>query len=235
MTSEIKNDKEKLPPDFRIGILGALGSGKSTVAELIGKNLQGSEVIEEKFRKNPHLAKFYKNPSMWSFHSQTRFLLDKVGQYSGLPDEGIIIIVPSVEMDRLYALTHRQMDWMTEAEWDLYQWLYGSLIKAKRITSPDIYIAVTANDDILVERIKQRATQPGRKAERWILKNYPEYPVKLARNVENWVRKKARSKPILVVDTSICDCTTSLGRIRVVSMTNNFIKEAIKEKSILAS
>lgn len=235
MTSENDKDKEKFPRNFRIGILGALGSGKTTVAGLLRDNQPGCFVIEENFGLNPYLAKFYENPARWSFHSQSWFLISKVEQYTQLRCSGGEILDPPLEMDRLYALTQFQMGWMTQAEWSLYQWLYDSLIAEKRILPPDIYVAVEAPDELLLKRIETRAESHDRSFERWILTKYPEYPIRLARNVEHWVEGSSGPTPVLVIDTGVYDCATEKGRVQVSALADGFIRQMINEKSFLPS
>jgi deoxyadenosine/deoxycytidine kinase len=235
MTSENKKDEEKLPRNFRIGILGALGSGKSTVAGLLHESRAGCFVIEENFGQNPYLARFYQDRSRWSFHSQSWFLMSKVEQYAKLAGRGVEILDPPLEMDRIYAQTQFEMGWMSLLEWSLYQRLYDSLIIEKRLKSPDLYIAVEASEEILLNRIKKRAESPERFSERWILTNCPEYPMRLARNVEHWVEGSSGPTPVLVIDTGVYDCATRAGRVQVAGMAEDVIKQVLSEKNFLPS
>ncbi len=235
MTGEIKKNEEKIAPNLRIGVIGALGSGKSTVSGLIHENMPGSFVIEERFGLNPHLAKFYKEPKRWSLHSQTWFLTQKLEQYSKMSGLGTEIVDPPLEMDWLYAHTQFQMGWMSSDEWTLYQGLYETLVTEKGISSPGIFIAIKAADEVLLSRIRERAKNPDRFFERWILKKYPEYPVRLARNVEQWVANNAGETPILTIDTSKLDCSNHLGRIQVAGMTDGYIRQFLSERASLPS
>lgn len=235
MTGEIKKEKEKANSFLRVGVLGALGSGKTTVGKLLNEEWPKSALVEENFGQNPFLAQFYENPHLWSFHSQMWFLVNKIKQLTGLKRRGVQIIDPPLEMDRLYALTQFQMGWMNKDEWDLYEKGRESLIEEKKIRPPDIYFAAVVPEEILLQRIARRAMQPERSFERWIMAEYPDYPVNLARNVSDWARQNAGMVPILTIDTSVADCSTRAGRIAVAGFTRGFINQVLSERTFFPS
>ena len=70
--------KTMLPPGFRVEICGAIGCGKSTLAEGLGK--AGAESLLEKVDTHPYLTAFYAEPHKYAFEKNMFFLLDYIHQ-----------------------------------------------------------------------------------------------------------------------------------------------------------
>lgn len=181
-----------------IGILGCLGSGKTTLSNELGSRW-GVEPIEEKFPVNPFLAKFYEDPPEYSFKSQVFFLTSKVNQLKNMNRTGVSIIDPTLDMDFIYAKTHHKMGWMSDGEWNLYQELFGAYISREDLTYPDMHIVVSASSKDLKDRIIKR----NRPYEMWILKKYPEYLDKLSESVDEWREKNKGHGFVFSADTSV--------------------------------
>lgn len=62
-----------------IAVTGTMGSGKTTAAKLLAKEL-GLTLLEENFGENAFLPRFYTEMKRWAFHSQTFFLMEKITQ-----------------------------------------------------------------------------------------------------------------------------------------------------------
>ena len=60
-----------------IAVMGTMGSGKTTAARLIAKELPFT-LAEEHVTDNAFLPRFYKDMKRWAFHSQVFFLLEKL-------------------------------------------------------------------------------------------------------------------------------------------------------------
>lgn len=211
---------ERLKRHIIVGLVGPVGAGKSTLAVELGKKW-GVAPIEENFGTNPYLEDFYTSPGEYSFKCQEWFLEQKALQLASIDTSRISIIDPSIEMDFLYAETHRRLGWMTEAEWNRYRMAFISLRSKYGIEPPDISIVVNANDTkVLLERIKTR----GRKYELIMLESHPEYFLKLKETVDEWTLKKYPEK--IVFDASYYnflpggkDLNEVLGRIEGITAT----------------
>lgn len=190
MTSEFRERLTKEPKT--IGLLGPIGSGKSTLSKALSENL-GIERVEENFPENPFLKSFYENPAEFSFRSQLWFLKSTIDQISSLPSGKSRIFDPANEMNYLFAKTHLDMGWMSQHEFDLYTEIYMIFKQKSHIKNPDLYLCLHTNMDTLTRRIKER----GRPYEMLMLKNYPEYLSKLSRNVNGFM-----SGNVIFVDTN---------------------------------
>lgn len=194
-----KIEEERLQkPRLIIGILGCLGSGKTTISKELG-NRWGVEPIEEDYPLNPFLAEFYENPYEYSFKSQVFFLTSKFNQLKNLNRDNVSIIDPTLDMDFIYAKTHHKMGWMSDGEWNLYQELFAAYLSRENLVYPDMHIVVSASSEDLKERIKKR----NRPYEMRILKEYPEYLDKLSKSVDEWREKNKDYGFVFSTDTSV--------------------------------
>jgi deoxyadenosine/deoxycytidine kinase len=216
-----RKGKEQEPgsKDLRIGIVGPMGVGKSTLAGLLLDQF-GPEVITESFQQNPFLAGFYKEPRRYSFKSQMWFLVDKVKALSGYSPRGGIID-PTLEMDKAYAEAQYRLGMMNEAEWDLYCMLFETLSSVSTVPSPDLFVSVKAPAEVLQQRIRTR----GRVYELWMLENYPEYLDKLIEVVADWEKEVGNRRPIVVVDSQRYNFVTSgYDQVNVLAQINQAVR-----------
>lgn len=190
MTTEFK---EKIKTSHvLIGMMGAIGAGKSTLSENLSRELE-IKLVQENFPMNPYLEKFYGEPKTYSFRSQAWFLRSTIDQMVSIKDTltgESSILDPANEMNFLFAKTHRDMGWMTDREFSLYKWLYKSLNSASGVKTPDLYVWVYSPDIKLLEkRIKERA----RPFELKFFDKYPDYLPALNQNLLNFVSGAGRS------------------------------------------
>ena len=68
---------------FYIAVEGPIGVGKTSLANLISKEL-GARLVLEQFEENPFLPEFYKDPERYSFQTQLFFLLSGIGSNKSL-------------------------------------------------------------------------------------------------------------------------------------------------------
>ena len=59
---------------YYIAIEGPIGVGKTSLSNLMSKEL-GARLVLEEFEENPFLPDFYKDPERYSFQTQLFFLL----------------------------------------------------------------------------------------------------------------------------------------------------------------
>ncbi|KKU10136.1 MAG: Deoxynucleoside kinase [Candidatus Woesebacteria bacterium GW2011_GWB1_45_5] len=185
--------KERLAKEpITIGVLGPIGSGKSTLCRILSERLN-VERIEENFSENPFLKDFYKNPQQFSFRSQLWFLKSTVDQLMEIRENRTRILDPANEMNFLYAETHRRLGWMSKHEFEIYNKLYVVLTEKSGIKTPDLYLCINAKLSVLQERIIKR----GRPFELTMLKNHPHYLSNLSAEVDAF-----RAGNFLQIDTT---------------------------------
>jgi deoxyadenosine/deoxycytidine kinase len=207
-----KNEIIKEKKYLEVGFVGTIGAGKTELSGLLGKRW-GIEPIEEKYPENPFLANFYNDPFAdgASFKSQFWFMTEKIEQLKKVNTNEVRIIDPSLVMDRLYAKTHHQMGYMKDEEWNLYRGVFETLTTEANITYPDMFVVVTADIDVLIQRIVDR----GRPYEKWLLNN-KDYLVELQKAVEEWGKtpeKGVFKLPINTSDTPIEEIELNAGRV----------------------
>lgn len=135
-----------------IAIEGAIGAGKTSLAQLLASSTNARLVLEE-VEENPFLAKFYEDKTKYAFQSQLFFLLNRYGQQRELLQQDLfydcVISDYLFSKDRIFAYLN-----LNEDELLLYEHIYEFLDEA--IPKPDLVVYLQASTDILMERIRRR-------------------------------------------------------------------------------
>ena len=203
-----------------LSVMGTMGSGKTTVARLIAKELK-FHLVEENFGDNAFLPRFYKNMKRWAFHSQTFFLMEKLTQLSSIgvilsdPPAGgeskdpvrgkrksILGIVQDTPIEQdvySYAKAQHVLGNMDDAEWKLYHKIYTSF--EPYLPKPDLIIYLETSIAEIQKRIRAR----GREYEMHIPRTYFEI---LDRLNEQWLQKNKKIK-VLSINTDGFNIVTS--------------------------
>lgn len=188
-----------------ISVMGTMGSGKTTVARLLAKELH-LHLLEENFGENAFLSRFYNDMKRWAFHSQTFFLLEKTnqlleaGRVLDNPNSkiwnkktvGIVQDTPIQEDVFSYAKAHHVLGNIDDAEWRLYMKIYQSF--EPYFPKPDVILFLETHVPILEERIEKR----GRSYEQKIPTSYLELLDMLN---HKWLEEN-RSIPVIRIDTN---------------------------------
>jgi len=179
-----------------VAVAGNIGSGKTTLAEKLGKNyrwLIEHEVVDT----NPYLSDFYADMKSWSFHIQVYFLNSRFRQ-----NQRIKKTKKSIIQDRtiyedafVFAKNLNNNGYLNDRDYDTYLGLFDSM--SQFIKSPDLLIYLKADIPKLVERINNR----GRAYETLIRL---EYLRDLNVLYENWINEYSESK-VLTINTDHLD------------------------------
>lgn len=165
----LKNPKESA--DLRkynyIVIEGNIGAGKTSLTQMISEEFN-AKCILERFKDNPFLPKFYKEPERYAFPLEMSFLadryqqlLDDIGQYDLFKDFMI------ADYDRYKSLIFSQVT-LQEEEYVLYKRLHEMMYRD--MPQPDLYVYLYQNTERLMRNIKKR----GRSYEKDIQPDYLE-------------------------------------------------------------
>lgn len=221
-------EKLKVRP-LRIGIIGAMASGKTALTDLVGEEW-GIKPIEERFWENPYLPDFYANPreNGISFKCQICFLGLKAEdmavstleleeyQIISSATESVEFFVPSDEMDALYTKVQHDMKMMDDREWDIYK-KARTVLKQCAIIDTDLDLVLNAPPDVLYARIIDERGRDFEQQE--FFENNPDYLPRLATAVSvwGWMKEEAGEKPIVLID----------------SASNNFVSNAKDKEKVL--
>ncbi len=176
-----------------IAIEGVLGAGKSSLAKMLAAKLN-ARLIEEEFRDNPFLEKFYSNPQRYAFQTQMFFLINRFKQQQFLNQEDLftefIVSDYYFEKDRIFAFLN-----LNPEEMKLYDSVYPLL--KKELRKPDLVIYLQSSTDRILFNIKKR----GRKTEREITRNY----IRELSEAYNDFFFKFNDTPLLIVNSTEID------------------------------
>ena len=199
---EIDQLRERLSQrQITIGFIGAIGAGKSSLAERISERL-GIGIVAESFQENPYLENFYSDPRTWSFRSQVWFLQDAVGQASKIKNIGAAVFDPKFDMhtDVFARVQCEVMGWMDKRAYQTYVQLKEILLQEYPLREPDLTILVDAPFKVLAKRIRKR----GRPYELRMLEHFPQYLMAIQGYVRVWRREHPHAN-VVTINTNNTD------------------------------
>ncbi len=133
---------------------GPIGSGKTSLAEILGRTLSARVVLEQP-DDNPFLGAFYRDRARHAMSTQLFFLLQRYAQQGELAQgdlfsSGGVVADYVFAKDRLFAVLNLSND-----ELALYDRIYQML--KPRTVAPDLIVYLQARTDVLMDRIRRRA------------------------------------------------------------------------------
>ena len=136
-----------------ITVEGNIGAGKTTLANLLAKQLNARIILEE-FADNPFLPKFYKNPQQYAFPLELFFMAERYKQLKDMVHTKELFQDITVS-DYLFTkcLLFAKVN-LPEEEFHLYQKLFD--IIHQQLVFPDILIYLHAPVSKLQDNIKKR-------------------------------------------------------------------------------
>ncbi|MBI2637667.1 MAG: deoxynucleoside kinase [Candidatus Sungbacteria bacterium] len=184
-----------------ISVAGIMGSGKTTAAHLLSREL-GFHLIEENVAENAFLPLFYKDAKRWALPTQLFYLHEKARQLNhvmGLLSQTSVIQDSPIYQDYFtYAIASKTLGYTSEDEHTLYERFY-SILK-ENLPVPDLIIALEASLPIVESRIKKRS----RGFEKDVNMSY----VKLLSELQKeWIREHPHLN-IMVVNTDDLDLSS---------------------------
>ncbi len=161
-----------------IAIAGNIGSGKTTLCEILAKRL-GATVLEENTH-NPYLNDFYEDMSRWSFNLQVYFLGSRIKQAAEVARiEGDIVQDRTVYEDAyIFAANLHEMGLLSTRDHESYMDIFG--FTEHLIPQPDVLIYLRGSVPTLISQIHKR----GRAYEMSIQE---DYLARLNEKYEHWI------------------------------------------------
>jgi deoxyadenosine/deoxycytidine kinase len=186
-----------------ISLMGTMGSGKTTAAELLAQSL-GYELTAENFAENVFLPRFYEDPPRWAFHSQTFFLMEKIRQLTQvnklLKRQSIVQDTPVQQDVFSYAQAQHRLHNMDAAQWNLYNKIYDSFVTF--LPTPNLIVYLEASLPTLMSRIHNR----GRTYEQQVEESY----VGLLNDLNHEWLGQNKTIPVLVIETERLDIVKNI-------------------------
>ena len=152
-----------------IAVAGNIGSGKSTLTQLLAK-YYGWEARYEAVEHNPYLEDYYRDIHRWSFNLEVFFLKERFRDLIDISKSEKTIIQDRTIYEGVYVFmqNNRAMGHLTERDFETYMELFEQMMTVVR--KPDLMIYLKASVPHLVGNIQKR----GREYEQSIKLEYLE-------------------------------------------------------------
>ncbi|GKS70417.1 deoxyguanosine kinase [Nitrosomonas sp. PY1] len=174
----------------RIEICGGIASGKTTLANLLGRS--NINPILESFQTNPFWRAFYADPVGTAFETEITFLLQHYHQIkSAQNSKNLIASDFSLYLDLAYAYVT-----LPQNKREVFLSVYREV--EKELGTPDLLIHLKCDPKIELQRIRER----GRDVENAIT---IEYLQQINIQLEKILNEKAHLHKLLVIDSGLLD------------------------------
>lgn len=213
-----------------ITLSGIIGSGKSSLTEILAKEL-GTKAYYEPVNDNPVLPIFYKGNEIaakkraagekdatnpYAYLLQTYFLNRRFAMIKEAMKEDNNILDRSIYEDEIFMKMNTEMGNATKVEYDIYRSLLDNMMEelpyASHKKSPDLMITIRVSYDTMIDRIVRR----GRDYEQ--IDRDPtlvDYYHRLLRHYDSWMDEYDAS-PLLIVDGDRYDFVSDMNdRVKV--------------------
>ncbi len=204
MATDIKKEKGK---NMHIAISGNIGSGKTTLTELLAKHYNWQSHFED-VDENPYLNDFYNDMQRWSFNLQVYFLNSRFMQVMEIRKNKKTVIQDRTiyEDAYIFAPNLHAMGLMTTRDFENYFSLFS--LMDTFVLPPDLLIYLRASVPTLVKQIQKR----GRDYEEGIRLDYLK---RLNERYEAWISTYDKGKLLIidVDDNNFSENAEDLGKI----------------------
>ncbi len=197
-----------------ITLAGIIGSGKSSLTEILSEEL-GTKAFYEPVEDNPVLPLFYKGNEIaakkraegdaeatnpYAYLLQTFFLNRRFAMIKKAMQDDNNVLDRSIYEDAIFMKMNTDMGNATEVEYDIYKKLLDNMLEelpyAAHKKSPDLMVMIDVSYDTMIKRIQKR----GREYEQ--VENDPslvEYYQRLLGYYDEW-KEEYSASPLLIID-----------------------------------
>ncbi len=138
-----------------IAVAGNIGSGKSTLTQLLAKHY-GWEARFETVDHNPYLEDYYRDIHRWSFNLEVFFLKERFRDMIDISQSGHTIIQDRTIYEGVYVFmeNNKAMGNLSDRDYATYMELFEQMMTIVR--PPDLMIYLRASVPHLVGNIQKR-------------------------------------------------------------------------------
>jgi len=136
-------------------VSGNLGTGKTTLVQRVGQNLNWHTVYES-VEDNPYLEDFYGDMRTWSFHLQIYFLGHRAKQQLEVAaaNNSVIMDRSIYEDANVFAKALHSLGNITDRDYENYLRVFNLVVGA--LPPPDLLIYLKAPIEALIQRMHNR-------------------------------------------------------------------------------
>ena len=142
-----------------IAIAGNIGSGKTTLTQILTKRYNAKSYLEE--CNNPYIGDFYEDMNRWSFNLQMYFLGSRIQQTMDMLSDGgsgVIFQDRTVYEDaHIFAGNLHEMGLMPTRDIETYMKIFR--LVTELIPKPDLLIYLKASVPTLISQIRKRGRE----------------------------------------------------------------------------
>lgn len=138
-----------------IAIAGNIGSGKTTLTNMLAKHYGWKKFLEP-VDDNPYIDDYYKDISRWALNLEVYFLKQRFKNLLEIEKSKETIIQDRTIFEGVYvfATNNKNMGNMDERDYDTYMGLFDSMMKV--IKMPELMVYLRASVPHLVKNIQKR-------------------------------------------------------------------------------
>jgi deoxyadenosine/deoxycytidine kinase len=179
-----------------IAVAGNIGSGKSTLTQLLAKHY-GWEARYEVVEQNPYLEDYYKDIHRWSFNLEVFFLKERFRDLIDISQSADTIIQDRTIYEGVYVFmeNNHAMGQLSDRDYETFMELFDQMMAVVR--QPELMIYLKASVPHLVGNIQKR----GRNYEQSIQLEYLE---NLNRRYDEFIYNRYKGR-VMTVDKDTLD------------------------------
>ena len=140
---------------MHIAVAGNIGSGKSTLTNLLARHY-GWEPRFEAVEGNPYLEDYYHDIHRWSFNLEVYFLKERFRDLIAISQTDHTIIQDRTIYEGVYVFmeNNKAMDNLSDRDYETYMELFEQMMSMVKL--PDLMIYLRASVPHLVSNIQKR-------------------------------------------------------------------------------